>query len=235
MPLVNEFADLVEFICVGCKTRHSIRRIRRTRGPCAKCGGHEFEMKTEYLNGDARAGMSRNWIDRLVGGFMFYKLGLAPIPPRGSTVEITPNVSSGDAFHIAEKKAYDAKVGAFRLMNARKVAREQQARDLERQQLLARGGGECVVCGTYFVPSADKPWTKEKCCSKSCFAKFNAAVSVGMPVSLQISTGQDSAKSKAARVVAVACGCGNSFVVPALFVGAQRACPKCGQKVLVDE
>ncbi|MBL9082995.1 MAG: hypothetical protein JNK76_14365 [Planctomycetales bacterium] len=188
-------------------------------------------MRTEYWGGDARDGMSRNIIDRLVGEFMFYKLGIAPIPKRKTTQEYTPNVTAEEALHVADMRTYDAKLAAFRLMNARK----QEQVELHRQKLLAQGAGECVICGTFVVPAAEKPWTKEKCCSKSCFAKFKAEVSAGMPAAAQVPHDVAAAGPKAARVVAVACGCGNSFVVPALFLGAQRACPRCGQKVLVAE
>jgi hypothetical protein len=110
--------------------------------------------------------------------------------------------------------------------------RLQAEADAHREKIKQRGG-ECGHCNVPFVSTPGKPWTFEGYCSKLCKTRggyFNPE----QAGERKPPTASPPAKQSNSKFTSVRCECGHTFEVASMFIGAKRACPSCGQKVVVE-
>ncbi len=137
----------------------------------------------------------------------------------------TPNIPAADVADIA-RLGWDYKRGAFHYMEMR---RELDAAT-EREAQKANGGRNCVRCGFFYMPVADKPWTTAGYCSQGCCGSLEADNDLPyLPVAPEVET----ASKLSSRPHPVVCRNGHAFEVAAMYVGTYRPCPICRQKTEV--
>jgi hypothetical protein len=217
MSLSRHFADVVRFECTKCLRLMSPRAIERSAGKCTKCGRDTWTLITEYHERDDpdeydRGLVSTFSIEALVEWMGWNRHNAF----EGETIVLrTHDVPKEHVLGLV--RAPFAKRGqlAFTYMEAR---RDDDAMN-DREALRERGGQECLVCGVFYMPHADKPWTGAGYCTKACQA------SSGREAPVDFRAAETPKKSAA---IAVTCQCGETFQVPAMYRGTPRACPACG-------
>jgi hypothetical protein len=153
--------------------------------------------------------------------------GIYPHRHRAETIRITtPHVPSLKAVEIASQGMGKYKRAAFEYMHVRRELDGERDREIMREH----GGTNCKVCGTFFMPSADKIWTQSDCCSRVCYAKTGAATIADTKRKPE----KQAPEARLTGQAVVNCPCGHQFEVSSMYVGTPRPCPQCGAKTIVS-
>jgi hypothetical protein len=219
MPTVNRLPNQVQFLCGTCLRAHAPRHIRRYRGECLHCGGRIWTLVASYVDAEINAGSA------MLGLLSATTLGVGWASGRVETTQDTfDGIPAEHIYHICDSWFYvkHRAAGYIVMRVAEDAARE-------RQSLIDRGATLCDVCGIFYMPADDKPWTRAGCCSKGCFAKRHP----GQALLAARDSGDNSQPKRSVSAIGVSCRCGHAFDVPRTFAGLSRPCPKCGAKVPV--
>ena len=235
MSLDKGVADAILFECESCRTEHTPRALRKRNGVCKKCSHDTWQMTTEYQEVEHNVGLAPLALSLVTGlvPLISVILGGRALSRTVETIRIiTASLPADEAFTIANAGFGLRGRMAFQYMELRRDLDG----DRDRQIMRKHGGQNCTICGAFFMPNPDKPWTASACCSKACFA---AASPVAKPPSgaLQAApTPKDNSTltMKSAGMVPVTCPCDHEFQVRKMYVGTLRACPKCNQKTMVS-
>jgi len=220
MSLDEGIADVIGFECEACGQQQTARAIRKFDGACRKCHGAAWSMVTEYQEGERSLG--------LLPLLLNLAFGIRVLNRHVETIRIvTPSVPSDDALAITAAGLRKRGRMAFQYMERRRVLDGERDRQIMREH----GGQNCSVCGVFFMPNPDKPWTTSACCSKACFARTPSPTE---PQFVAASEDMASESTKSLRTVSVVCRCGHEFRVAAIYAGTLRACPTCGEKTTVS-
>lgn len=119
------------------------------------------------------------------------------------------------------------------------LARQQQDLEKNRRRMKSRGAKECRGCGVLVVPVNEKPWTLDGTCSKMCCVRANGVATYSdIEPKLLAMAQQDNdplqTRSLKNGKIPVKCGCGETMLVPRMYAGTMRPCPKCGARVHVE-
>lgn len=220
MSLDEGIADAIGFECEACGQRQTVRAIRKFDGACRKCHGAKWAMVMDYYEGPRAHGPLP-----LLLNLVF---GIRLLERHVETIRIvTPTVPSDDALAIAAAGFRKRGRLAFQYMERRRVLDGERDRQIMREH----GAQNCTVCGAFFMPNPDKPWTASGCCSKSCFSKIPSPAE---PQFVPASEDPPSESTKSLRTVSAVCECGHEFRVAAIYAGTLRPCPACGKKTSVS-
>lgn len=218
MPLDFHVADRVAFACESCGQESAIQKLRRNGGACSNCGAESWRLTTIYFDGDT--------LNDPLHLFLRWAFEFYVVEEIEDTTEIvTTNVSGADAFDIA-RLGWKHKGAACRYMEMR---RELDA-ETQREAQKAIGGRNCVRCGFFFMPAADKPWTAAGFCSKGCCGSLDEIPDLPY---LPVAPDPVVTSKPTARTISLVCNNGHAFHVAAMYAGTIRPCPVCQRKTEV--
>ncbi len=222
MSLEHERADVVRFECAKCQRSSSMRSISQAKAQCLKCGGDSWTLVTEYHEPNALGQYERRTvlpeILRALVEWMGWNRRQAY---EGEVITLlTTDVPAAHVLSLLQIPFSRRGYVAHRYMQERRDA----AAVAEREQLRERGGQECIVCGVFFMPHPDKPWTNAGCCTKACLVQAGGEIPVDF---------RESESAKPSKSLAVACACGHAFQVSPMYRGTQRPCPECGAMTVI--
>lgn len=221
--------------CEQCQRKMTPRSISKCAARCP-CGNGTWNLSVEYF--DRVPSTARTILLNAAGFLALFGAGTG-IFGKATSIRKVNSLN----FHDVPAHEMDALCSTPSQFKKKLVEflerKRQETFQQHKEEMHERGAMHCKTCEGFFVPSASKPWTMLKFCSKTCCAlsyghtdysrvehEVNRATSQHKPELEQVHVDL--------QLISARCSsCGHRWELPRMYGGLVRKCPQCQHKVMI--
>ncbi len=207
------YPDNIEFFCERCQLAADAAQVRANLGKCNRCLGESWTLQACFTDI-----WRETTAEDACATALFAPLTLPLSPLVGDLLVIpfstkmkstTGRSAGGVSAETALNLTTDPSLVEPRVLTYLRLR--------EQQDFLDNGARFCQACGGLYIPSREKPWTMEGCCSKACASTCPPASAVN-----------ESASPQSSRLFKASCHhCGQRVSYEMEAKGQKMACPTC--------